>query len=125
MKSITTYKILTSARLHIGASQAINVFSTSTLLAMFAQLQALGPLTRSRRRSNWVLPAELADAVMSALGCHFECLGDKGVSILADMYTAALSAVMATALCYYSIQSPKHSHRARAVQTMLAHKGRW
>jgi hypothetical protein len=37
--------------------------------------------------------AELADAVMAALGNHFECLSDEDVCILADLYTAAPSAV--------------------------------
>lgn len=41
--------------------------------------------------------AELADAVMAALGSRFEGLSDEDVRILADLYTAAPSAAMATA----------------------------
>ncbi len=36
--------------------------------------------------------AELADAVMAALGSRFEGLSDEDVRILADLYTAAPSA---------------------------------
>jgi hypothetical protein len=41
--------------------------------------------------------AKLADAVMAALGDHFECLSDEDVRILADLYNALLSAVTTTA----------------------------
>ena len=41
--------------------------------------------------------AKLADAVMAALGNHFERLSDEDVRILADLYTAALSAATTTA----------------------------
>ena len=40
---------------------------------------------------------ELADAVMAALGRRFERLSDEDVHILAELYTAALSAVTTTA----------------------------
>jgi hypothetical protein len=41
--------------------------------------------------------AELADAVMAALGSRFERLSDEDVRILAKLYTAAPSAVITTA----------------------------
>ena len=41
--------------------------------------------------------AELADAVMAALGSHFHSLSEEDVCILADLYTATPSAAGATA----------------------------
>jgi hypothetical protein len=41
--------------------------------------------------------AELADAVMAALGSCFACLSDEDICILADLYTTAPSAAMTTA----------------------------
>ena len=32
---------------------------------------------------------ELVDAMMTALGSHFECLSSENMRILADMYTVA------------------------------------
>ena len=43
------------------------------------------------------MAAKLADAVMAALGSRFERLSDEDVRILADLYTAALSAATTTA----------------------------
>ena len=53
--------------------------------------------------------AELADAVMVALGSRFECLSDADVHVLADLYTAAPSAATTTANAVVEPEGPKFS----------------
>ena len=65
--------------------------------------------------------AELADAVMAALGSRFERLSDEDVRILAELYTAAPSAVITTA----DAGRPERPRRERDWHTTFACRGRW
>jgi hypothetical protein len=78
------------------ASEKSYQFIRHTKMGTASTTQRLVLIGEGFRATNEVVPTiklgvatELVDAMMSALGSHFECLSSENMRILADMYTVA------------------------------------